>query len=416
MDEEALVERIASARHHLAYAAPAITERIAKALIDAYGRESLSVTVILDADEDAYRIGFGDPAGLALLHEFAKSQQMPLRREPGLRIGLLAIDDAVYIWAPTARAVEGERRSGQANAIVLGGEIASHMRDAVGAEQSSVLPSDAQIGRDPIRPEETQRMVEALKENPPAPFDLSRKTRVFATKFQFIEWELQGAEWTERKIKLSSLLLNSDLPEELQDILETQIRPFQASSNLALEVPVLVRGQVAHSKTGEPILDPTTQAQMQASWKAVRDRYLRQVKGFGWLIRKSDLAAFHAEVRAYEEVLRAWVAKFREQMRKDEEGLVKNIVASIHARLQRSERKDKYKAIDLKAEVENGLKRMRIIEPRVRIVPKEISWESTRDEEFTRAIREAIPVEELRGWFEIFEAARQRATTKTDLE
>lgn len=408
LNDAALVERIASAQHRVAYVAPAVTEQVAKALIGAHGRESLSVTMILDADEDAYRIGFGDPGGLALLHAYAKSHEMPLRRQAGLRIGLLIVDDTVVVWAPAARAVEGERRAGQTNAVVLKGELASQMREAVGADDAATLPSDAQVGREPLRPEETERMVTSLKENPPAPFDLSRKTRVFATKFQFIEWELQGAEWTERKIKLSSLLVNSDLPEELQDILETQIRPYQAGSNLALEVPVLVRGQIAHSKTGEPILEPATQAQVQAAWKAIRDRYLRHVKGFGWLIRKTDVVAFHAEVTAYEEVLRAWVEKFREQMRKDEERLVKNIVSSIDARLAHSVRKDKYQSINLKAEIEKGLTRMRIAEPRVRIVPKEISWESTRDEEFTRGIREAIPAEELRGWFEEFVAVRQR--------
>jgi hypothetical protein len=51
---------------------------------------------------------------------------------------------------------------------------------------------------------------------------------------------------------------------------------------------------------------------------------------------------------------------------------------------------------------------MRVTEPRVRLVTKNVSWESTRDEEFTYVLREALPPEDLEGWFEEFTAAMER--------
>lgn len=33
----------------------------------------------------------------------------------------------------------------------------------------------------------------------------------------------------------------------------------------------------------------------------------------------------------------------------------------------------------------------------------------TRDDEFTEALRKALPAAELEGWFEVFTAARERA-------
>ena len=63
--DEALVDLIASARKRLVVIAPALTKPVADALsrrLDDLGQ--LSVTVILDADPEVYRLGFGDEQAL----------------------------------------------------------------------------------------------------------------------------------------------------------------------------------------------------------------------------------------------------------------------------------------------------------------------------------------------------------------
>ena len=79
--------------------------------------------------------------------------------------------------------------------------MADVIRYAVGADDSNVLLAKAEIGCEPFAPEQVAK----TEENPPASFDLSVKTRVFSTKLQFVEFELRGAPWTTRKIKVSSL-------------------------------------------------------------------------------------------------------------------------------------------------------------------------------------------------------------------
>jgi hypothetical protein len=64
--------------------------------------------------------------------------------------------------------------------------------------------------------------------------------------------------------------------------------------------------------------------------------------------------------------------------------------------------------MDIEATVRAGIRRLRITDPSVKIVFKEISWESTRDVEFTEALRKALPPESLKGRFEVFTAVRQR--------
>ena len=77
-------------------------------------------------------------------------------------------------------------------------------------------------------------------------------------------------------------------------------------------------------------------------------------------------------------------------------------------RADRPTAKEKLKDINVEATVREGIQRLRITEPSVKLVFKEISWESTRDTEFTEALRKALPAEALKGWFEVFNAARQR--------
>ena len=215
-------------------------------------------------------------------------------------------------------------------------------------------------------------------------------------------------EWTERRIKLSSLLLNSDLPDSLQDILETQIRPYRTKGDILIDVPCIVRGQIAYNEHREKIRAPMNQRDMEGIWKDIRESYLFRIPGFGTLVRKRELASFRAETEAFECVLQEWVARFRERVNQDEDHLVSDIVDSIKRRIAQSGRKRDFDGIDLNREVRSGLERMRVIEPRVRIVIKDVSWESSRDEEFISALRRALPAEDLQGWFDEFVAAQER--------
>ena len=428
-----LTEQIRSAKDTLIFVAPGVSETVAKALVDAHN-QSRSVTIILDIDEEVCRIGYGEVNGFKYLIEHG--QDIQLRKHSGLRLGLLIADKVVTVWSPTPRAVDGDRSLDQPNAIVIGGGKAENStegnadptgnpndgivetliptegtvtRSSVSlAEQLARRLGEEQLGQEQVRQEELREVVTELKENPPAPFDLARKVRVFSTRFQYVETELQGAEWTQRRIKLSSLLLNSDLPDALQDILETRVRPYGTKGDILIEVPCIVRGQIAYNEHREKILVPMNQRDIESIWKDIRDRYLYKVPGFGSLVRKRDLSSFRSETEAFECVLQDWVAQFRQCMDQDQEDLISNIVASIKRRAKQSDRSEAFRGIDLTAEVRSGLEGMRVIEPRVRTVIKDVSWESSRDQEFTSALREALPAEDLQGWFDEFVAVEER--------
>ena len=261
---------------------------------------------------------------------------------------------------------------------------------------------------DPVPSETLEGTIRKLQEDPPEPFDLTRKVRVFSSKFQFVETELQGAEWTKRKIRISSLLINSDLSEDLQDTLDTQVLPYQNKSDVTIDAPHIVRGQIAYNRNGDKILVPTTQRDIEMTWQEIKKRHLFTIPGFGSLVRRQDIAKFRSEIRAFKELLQDWVGKFRRQIESDKDRIIRDIVESIRSRVERSGRKDKLGGIDLNREIREGFERMRVIEPRVRVVIKNVSWESSRDTEFTDALRRALPPDDLSGWFDEFTAAPQR--------
>jgi hypothetical protein len=355
VNDDLLANRIAEAADRVAFVAPAISKSIAEALGNAAAR--VPVTIVLDPDDESYRLGYGCREGLEQLQQMGKNSNISLRAQPGLRIGLLVVDEYVLVWSPTPKAVEGQRVADQPNGIVLedqksvplGAELLKGtatqapslvdiIRNAVGSEVSQA--GQAEIGQTAFTAEQVAKTVELLKQNPPAPFDLARKTRVFSTKFQFVEFELRGAAWTKREIKLSSLLLNPDVPDDLQDLFETKVKPFSTQGDVAIDVPTLVMGQVAYNRAGEEIVSPMTQGDIDKSWKELLKRYLKHLEGFGWLIQRADKEQFELDVSAYETVLKAWVEVFvkpqRTTMQRSSRG---SWISSRHVQTDRPRRK-----------------------------------------------------------------------------
>lgn len=425
-----LAEQIRSADKQVIFMAPSATKEVACALVDAGHNGNIGVRAIIDADEDVCHIGYGDVAGMQKLQKAAMDHAITLKKQPGVRLGLLVTDDIVTIWSPTPLAVDGERQSCQPNGVVLGGghsddstarstgEINGHQGDEGTGELSpenlaaelEKRMEEEEVGKQPIEPGEMEEIVKNLTDNPPEPFNLARKVRVFSSKFRFVETEVQGANWTNRRVSLSSLLLNPDVPDDLQDVLQVQIRPYGPDSRVAIKVPCIVRGEIAYNKNGIQILRPMTQRDLDSEWNELRNRYLVKIPSFGWLIRRQEVRAFKKEVKAFQEVLRCWVEEFRYHVYRGRDKLVDEIVAAIRKRLElaNEETKAKWAERNLRLEVKNGLGKIRYIKPRTRVFIKDVSWESSRDPEFTTALQKALPAKDLAGWFDEFTAAKEK--------
>jgi len=87
---------------------------------------------------------------------------------------------------------------------------------------------------------------------------------------------LRGAELTKREMRLDSLIVNSDAPEELQALLHTTVQPFNTDADKAVEVGVLVNGEQAYRRDGSLLTKSTTQAEMRAYWDDLRAPFIFQ--------------------------------------------------------------------------------------------------------------------------------------------
>ena len=166
-------------------------------------------------------------------------------------------DDEILVWTPTPQMFEAPRGVDEPNGLLFTQETLQRLPAALGVDPEHPA-AKAEIGTEPLKHEEVAKVVAAIKAAPPAPFDLSRLSRVFSSKFQFIETVLRGAELTKREMRLDSLIVNSDAPEELQPLLHTTVQPFNTDADKAVDVPVLVNGEQAFNKAGQPLKVPTT--------------------------------------------------------------------------------------------------------------------------------------------------------------
>lgn len=413
VNDENIADMILKAQGRLIVVVPGVSVRVADAIAKVLERKQLpKLTLVTDLSEETYQSGYGEPQGLQKIQELMGKGELVPRSSPGLRLGLLVTGNQVVVWSPTPLSIENARDEGEPNGILLEGEAANKLSEAVVPPAEAGKDRLPEIGTSALSKENLQEVVKKLAKNPPAPFDLSRRTRVFSTRFQYVEFEVRGAVWAEREIRLSSILLNADVPEEMEDLLETKIKPYALQANISVKVPAVIEGQIAYNEKREKILVAVTQADLEKRWNELRRRFIKKLPNFGWLIRRAEKVDFEKAVRVHEEVLCCWVHGFRETIEKDDKGLVDRLTSVIEQRVKQSP-KDKSGKPSLTREqirhaVEEGIERIRIVEPSVKIIFKDIAWESSRDEEFIAALEKALPEKDREKWFEEFDAVRKK--------
>lgn len=405
VQDKDVVECIRAAKTRVVYVAPGVSKNVAEALANCIKEKGVSqIAIVLDGDEETCRLGYCDAPSLENLSAAAIDGRIQIRRHAGIRLGLLLSDQEVLIWAPTPLMFEAPRDSKEPNGIVLTPQTMELLPNVLGVDPKTPT-NEVEIGTATLTPDEVKLVAQAIKAAPPAPFDLTRLSRVFSAKFQFIETVLRGAELTKREMRLDSLIVNSDAPAELRPLLHTSVQPFNTDASKAVEVTAIVSGERAFRKDGEPILKLTTQADIHEYWDDLTRRYIVNLPGFGKLIRQTDKAKFEAGRTAFELVLTQWVTGFRKLVEGDHDMRVTRIVDLIERRMKQSSTKVKLDRANIQALIRNGIDGLRVIEPSVKVVYKNITVESTSDMEFLNALRNAVPEDELTGWFHIFDAA-----------
>jgi len=260
VNDRILAEKIMQAKHNLTFIAPGIGKETALALDQKIRNEQIPIQVILDVNSDVYRRGYGDVSGYKIAEEWVKSKLITVKHEPGLRIGMLTVDDSTIVYAPTSLLVEEEPEAhSQINALwlakliqLLESATVSTPATSTGNLSSSetVMPisttpaielgtnivapdSNPRLGEQEARPESksqpevqgsttatsnnnTQRELgsktatsemmskvsEDLKKNPPGDPAQQRKELDFSSKIQYVEFSMENYKLSTKTVSL----------------------------------------------------------------------------------------------------------------------------------------------------------------------------------------------------------------------
>ena len=324
--DEAVVEMIESAQRRLAVIAPGVTIPVARALA---GRMTdlpeLSLTVILDADAEVYRMGYGEPDALEVIRKASKDSMFDLREQAGIRIGVIIADDRTVVYAPVCRNVEaGSVSPEHPNAVLLDGAATDLLAVASGTSCEPLMPeagadrkllSSREIGQNALEPDKVKEMKANLEANPPRPFDLTRRLRVFVSEVQFVDLRLTNAILGQKKIKIPPYFSNFKDEQLLKGIEATLKIPIDFEQKLKVKLERAVKKPYSRkSKNKKPKKfekKRLSEADLKSARKDIEHKFLHKWHDRGTVILLKDKAAFENEVarlismtEAYQEALK----------------------------------------------------------------------------------------------------------------
>jgi hypothetical protein len=289
INNEKLCTIIESAERHIIYAAPSVAESVAEALCRFGEGEDVSLRAIMDADPEAFRLGFGEPSGLKLLVE----SQIDIRRAAGLRIGVLVADEDAWVFSPTPEIIFEQPSSEINNAIQVSVEFAEQIMLSIAPDiylkstdevldESIIADDPPEIGAEPINPQDLAKIDQELKENPPQKFDASRKVRVYQGYFQFVELSLTGCRLSAHTVSIPTSLLNIAEDGDLRDRVRSTCKLIDDTSEFSKKVKVI-----------------------EDKVKQLRNDYLKSLgPRYGSVILRKRREAFDKEVKAIQEELK----------------------------------------------------------------------------------------------------------------
>jgi hypothetical protein len=236
---------IESAKKSVCYAAPGVQDEVARALLIVMARTGPEMlTVSLDFDERVLRMGYGSLPAVARLREAG----VAVRSAPGLRMAMVIVDDAGYLFTPTPLYLEAEPARGAApNAMRMSREQVaealarlSPAAKAIAKAQAATpeekrridaLPVD--VGSEEVTDAAVEAVASSLEKAPPVNFDLARQVRVFEPYLQYVELSLTGAAIQRHRLAIPASIQRLGGGKEIEGRLRTTFELIEKGGKLS---------------------------------------------------------------------------------------------------------------------------------------------------------------------------------------
>lgn len=412
INDETLAQAVAQCRERLVYIAPGVTEKIVGAMKAAMQRpQPPALTVIIDADPEVCRLGYGTVEGLKNLRALATAQLLPIRYQAGLRLGVLVADDQIWVYSPTPLLIEaGSDRADQPNAISLdAGNSLERLLKASAADGSgdpaAPLPNNAEVGAAPASPELLQKSLRELERLPPKPFDVARTERVYNTQLQYVDFEVAGYKLTARRVQIpTDLLVGSDRTLEVR--LRNSFSLLEGKESLVVQIPDADpdTGEPRLDKRGQPVLVDYSEMAIDEERKKIYTDFLTPITGHGQLISKMRRQAFDTRVAWFKARVANYTVAVKEKLDQAIEASVKDMTKALlpgvmqrpPARLMKHSLSLTPTEDDIRSAIEAELSQAfnigdRFFQPTVKVIFKDLTYETITDEKFLALLKKSFP-------------------------
>ena len=260
---------IQSAKRRIVVIASALSRVVVNALVARFDDPAdLDIRVIINADGEVYRRGFGEREALQVIRDAASQNLLDLRVQPGARNGVNISDEDMTVFTPISKKIEvGSDTDEKPNAIVLQGALSESTARAAGAEHLDDSPA-GEIGNAALASQEVEAMQDDLDRIPPAKSNIAHRMNVFASRVEYIEFETKNCALGRKGVSL---------PDGLKT---TTTKALQTQFSSRLRTPMAVIGAVeVVVKEGENV--PTEKIDdkwLRNERKRIEDCYTFQIE------------------------------------------------------------------------------------------------------------------------------------------
>jgi|GEM_PF-421594 len=436
-NDETLSHAICNSQKTLVYVAPGITKRIVNALETQLNtRPNLQLTLIIDLDPEVYRLGYGTEEGLRALQALAKHYQLDIRRQEGLRIGVLMSDGQTLLYAPTPLLIEaGSESQTKPNALLIepNTQLVEKLMYACGASGSSndntPPPNAAEIGQQAADVKAVAQSLQSLVDTPPKKFDVARVERVFESKIQFVELELTGYRLSSRSINIpNDLLVGED--KALKDRLKNSFKLLDKAQTLEVFIPEF--GDYAEEVfdlDGVMQKELWSEAELERQRKLLYEDFLINVPSFGQIIMRHNRLEFDWRITKLQRQIEAFKLAVMETIEKSINDAIDELAKTLLPRIKNklptryTRTKPHYSDEELLKKIGDDLNKScggaaGLFNPELRCVFKDVTYESIRDIKFQQSLTQAMRKEGcediVRELFKEYDAAPESKTNQLE--
>jgi hypothetical protein len=414
VNDDVLIRWIGAATRRITFVAPGVSEAVAKALVAQLELiPPANVNIVLDVDPEICRLGYGQIQGLEQIKAAAEKKGMLLLHQPGIRLGLLIADDSSLIYSPTPLLIEaGSKTPDKPNGICLSNQNLPTIEQACGIGGDVM---HREVGLDPAKTPDIKKVKEDLERNPPKKFDVSRAERVFNSRIQYVEFTFEEYRLSQKTVPIPPSLMGITENRELLTRWKNNFRLFSDGAEYKFTRKVKgPDGKVVEETLSEKILEDEK--------KTLLKDFLIAVPAFGSVILRSRREEFDKRIVTFKERVGAFkegvTKQIEDSLKKAKQSLIEQLIPHVVQHPPPEWRKtmigDKLTKAEAGERLDEELTSLfsavdRIFNPNIKVILKDVSYETLSQPVFMSALKKAFPAAVFRTLFKEYDAAPETA-------